>query len=180
MRSKTFQQIFKYRNTELLLLFSIITRSSKRETPDLCFSSISFDDVKTIMRDLNNMLTAGDFPVKILNGNEFCYKTLTDCINNSGHSGIFSNSFKYININPVYENKDPCSKASCRPATILSTLYQKSMQNRLINYPIVLISSIVIYCVAFEKPVIPRHASYRLLQSWQNILDLLTQYKQTS
>ena len=101
----------------------------------------------------------------------FVFPALTNCINQSIVSGKFPDSQKLASIAPVYKAKDPLHKTKYRPVCVLPFLpkiYERLIFDQLSRHTNYVLSKLV---CGFRKAHNMQHALFRLLQSWQKVLD---------
>ena len=96
---------------------------------------------------------------------------LTKCINKSFETGYFPDGLKLANVAPVFKKEDPLDKSNYRPVSILpllSEVYEKVIYNQLSDYFDSFLNNIL---CGFRKAHSTQHALFKLLQSWQQVLD---------
>ena len=72
---------------------------------------------------------------------------------------------------PVFKKEDPLDKANYRPVSILlllSKVYERVIYNQLSDYADNFLNNIL---CGFRKAHSTQHALFKLLQSWQQVLD---------
>ena len=136
------------------------------------FRPVSVEEVKKIIRDLKtNKAVGGEIPTKTLKECEFTFDVLTKCINKAVESGYFPDSLKLANIAPVFSKEDHLDISNYRPVSILPLLlkvYEKVIYNQLSDYSNSFLNNIL---CGFRKAHSTQHALFKLLQSWQQVLD---------
>ena len=151
---------------------SKIIRAKYRGTSKFSFQPVTIEEVKNIVRALKtNKVVGGEIPTKILKECDFTFYVLTKCINKSIDIGYFPDSLKLANVTPVFKKGYPLDKANYRPASILpllSKVYERVIYNQLSDYADNFLNNIL---YGFRKAHSTRHALFKLLQSWQQVLD---------
>jgi len=93
------------------------------------------------------------------------------CIYKSIETGFFPDSLKLANVTPVFKKEDPLDKSNYRPVSILpllSKMYERVIYNQLSDYGDTFLNNIL---CGFRKAHSTQHALFKLLQSWQTVLD---------
>ena len=96
---------------------------------------------------------------------------LTNCINKSIENGCFPDSLKEANITPIFKKNDPLDKSNYRPVSILpllSKVYERLIYNQLSDYADTFLNNIL---CGFRKAHSTQHALFKLISSWQKVLD---------
>ena len=136
------------------------------------FRPVSVEEVKKIIQDVKtNKPVNGEIPTKILKGYELTFDTLTNYINKSIETGYFPGSLKLANVAPLFKKVDPFGKSNYRPVSILpllSKVYEKVLYNQLSDYSESFLNNML---CGFRKAYSTQHALFKLLQSWQQVLD---------
>ena len=147
-------------------------KTKYRGISNFSFRPVSVEEVKRIIRDLKtNKAVGGEIPTKILKECEFTFDVLTKFINKSVETGYFPDSLKLANLAPVFKKEDPLEKSNYRPVSILSLLskvYEKVIYNQLSDYSDSFLNNIL---CGLRKAHSTQHALFKLLQSWQQVLD---------
>ena len=136
------------------------------------FRPVSVEEVKKIIQDLKtNKAAGGEIPTKILKECEFTFDVLTKHINKSIETGYFPDSLKLANVAPVFKKVDSLDKSNYRPVSILPLLlkvYEKVIYNQLSDYSNSFLNNVL---CGFRKAHSTQHALFKLLQSWEQVLD---------
>ena len=147
-------------------------KTKYRGISSFSFRQVSVEEVKKIIQDLKtNKAVGGEIPTKILKEREFTFDVLTNCINKSIETGYFADSLKLANVAPVFKKEDPFDKSNYKPVSILpllSKLYEKVIYNQMSYYSESFLNNIL---CGFQKAHSTQHAMFKLLQSWQQVLD---------
>ena len=143
-----------------------------RGISNFSFRPVSFEEVKKIIQDLKtNKAVGGKIPTKILKEYEFTFDVLTNCINKSIETGYFPDSLKLANVTPVFKKEDPFKESNYRLVSIsplLSKGYEKVINNQLPDYFQSFLNNIL---CCFRKAHTTQYALFKLIQSWQQVLD---------
>ena len=102
---------------------------------------------------------------------ESTFDVLTKCINKSIETGYFPDSLKLANVALVFKKEVPLDKSNYRRVNILpllSKVYEKVIHNQLSNYSVSFLNNIL---CGFRKAHSTQHALFKLLLSWQQVLD---------
>ena len=147
-------------------------KTKYRGIGNFSFRPVSVEEVKKIIRDLKTKkAVGGEIPTKILKECEFIFDVLTKCINKSIETGYFPDSLKLANVAPAFKKVDPLDKSNYRPVSILpllSKVYEKVIYNQLSDYSNSFLNNIL---CGFRRAHSTQHALFKLLQSWQQVLD---------
>ena len=147
-------------------------KTKYRGIGNFSFRPVSVEEVKKIIRDLKTKkAVGGEIPTKILKECEFIFDVLTKCISKSVETGYFPDSLKLANVAPVFKKLDPLDKSNYRPVSILpllSKVYEKVIYNQLSDYSNSFLDNIL---CGFRRAHSTQHALFKLLQSWQQVLD---------
>ena len=96
---------------------------------------------------------------------------ITDLINFSFDSHVFSNSLKQAQVIPIFQKKDPLDKQNYRPVSILPTiskLYERTIQDQLTEFFNNVFSP---FLAAFRKGFGCQTTLLRLIEDWKTALD---------
>ena len=107
----------------------------------------------------------------IFKDSEFSFTTFTKCINKSIDTNSFPFSLKEANITPLYKKDDPLDKTNYRPVSVLpllSKVYERLIYNQLLDHANTFLNNIL---CGFCKAHSTQHALFKLISSWQSILD---------
>ena len=147
-------------------------KTKYRGISSFSFRPVSVEEVKKTIQDLKtNKAVGGEIPTKILKECEFTFDVLTNCINKSIETEYFPDSLKLANVTPVFKKEDPFDKSNYRPVSILpllSEVYEKVIYNQLSYYSETFLNNIL---CGFQKTHNTQNALFKLLQSWQQVLD---------
>ena len=130
------------------------------------------DEVIKVVKNLkDSKAVGGDIPTKILKESKFTFDVITAYINKAIETGNFPDSPKMANVTPVFEKEDPLDKSNYRPVSnlpLLSKVYERVIYNQLQEYSNNFLDEVL---CGFRKAHNTQHALFKLLQSWQKLLD---------
>jgi len=126
-----------------------------------------------VINDLKtNKSVGGDIPTSIFKDiNESSYTVLTNCINNNIETDSFPYSLKEANITPLFKKNDPLEKSNYRPVSVLpllSKVYERLLYNQLSDHADTFLNNVL---CGSRKAHSSQHALFKLLTSWQSVLD---------
>ena len=123
--------------------------------------------MRQVIKDLKSNKTVDrDIPTNILKVCYFTFFVLSDCINKT-----FPDCLKEANVTPIFKMDDPLDKENYRPVIILPLfckVFEKLIYKQLSNYIESFFSSIL---CGFRNAHNTQHALFKLLHSWQKVLD---------
>ena len=136
------------------------------------FRPVTVEEVKKVINELKtNKPVGGDIPTSIFKDSEFSFTTFTKCINKSIDTNSFPFSLKEANITPLYKKDDPLDKTNYRPVSVLpllSKVYERLIYNQLSDHANTFLNNIL---CGFRKAHSTQHALFKLISSWQSVLD---------
>ena len=160
--------IKKYKNHPSIKLI----KRKYRNINSFSFRPVTVEEVKKVINDLKtNKSVGGDIPTSIFKESELSFTTFTQCINKSIETDSFPISLKEGDITPIHKKNDPLDKSNYRPVSVLpllSKVYERLIYNQLSEHADTFLNNIL---CGFRKAHSTQHALFKLLSSWQSVLD---------
>ena len=104
------------------------------------FSSVSCDDMKCIVNDLDisKATVYSSIPTKVFKQNfDICSDIITNMYNNSTIAATFPLNMKYADVSPVHKKDDYSNKKNYRPVSLLpivSKVFERLLSNKIYSY----------------------------------------------
>ena len=136
------------------------------------FNLVSIETIKRIINDLDiEKASSGENPTYLVKKCDFVLDTVTICVNEALKTGSFPDSLKCAKVRPIYKKEDPSDKKNYRPVHILlmlSKVYERVIYKQTPYYFELFFNEIL---CGFRKAHLTQHALFKLLTSWQYLLD---------
>ena len=138
---------------------------------EFSFNLASAETIKRIINDLDiKRASSGETPTYFFKKWDSVLDTVTVCVNGALEKRSFLDSLKCANVRPIYKKDDPFNKKNYRPVILplLSKVYERVIYEQTSYYIKPFFYEIL---CGFRKAHSTQHALFKLLTSWQNLLD---------